>query len=347
MKIIDLFAGPGGWSEGLRLLGLAELGIESDGVACQTRRAAGHLTVEADVSGLDPGKFVADGLIASPPCQAFSKAGKKTGKQHMPALLQAVADRDWSARPDPDPGVWLPLEIGRWQEVLDPEWICLEQVPTVLPLWEAYASLFEELGYSTWVGKLNSADYGVPQTRTRAFLIASRLKSVYAPPSTHAKDPGMFALEPWVTAGEALGLAGVALGFPRKDDLGTSSTGYRERDMRPSDQPAFTITEKARSWMIQRPATTVTTDPRLWPPGHKVNSADERRLGVEEARERYGDRRGSEAIRLSPQQGLVLQSFREDYPVAGTKTKQFEQIGNAVPPLLAAHVVSMGCGVLI
>ena len=70
-------------------------------------------------------------------------------------------------------------------------------------------------------------------------------------------------------------------------------------------------------------------------------------MGVEAARAKYGDRRGSEAVRLSPEQALVLQSFRSDYPVAGSKTKKFEQIGNAVPPLLAAHVVSMATGVTI
>ena len=109
MQIVDLFAGPGGWSEGLSLLNFAELGIESDEVACQTRRAAGHSTVEADVASLDPGEFEADGLIASPPCQAFSAAGKRSGDKHIPALLTAVLARDWSVRPDPDPRVWLPL----------------------------------------------------------------------------------------------------------------------------------------------------------------------------------------------------------------------------------------------
>jgi DNA (cytosine-5)-methyltransferase 1 len=49
-------------------------------------------------------------------------------------------------------------------------------------------------------------------------------------------------------------------------------------------------------------------------------------------------------IRLTPQDALVLQSFPADYPVTGSKTKQFEQIGNAVPPLLAAHVLAAATG---
>jgi DNA (cytosine-5)-methyltransferase 1 len=47
--ILDLFAGPGGWSEGLRELGLADVGIEIDRWACATRAAAGHATIRADV----------------------------------------------------------------------------------------------------------------------------------------------------------------------------------------------------------------------------------------------------------------------------------------------------------
>lgn len=69
--IVDGFAGPGGWSEGLRRLGYAEVGLEIDATACATARAAGHERIEADVAALNPHDLApAWGFIASPPCPA-------------------------------------------------------------------------------------------------------------------------------------------------------------------------------------------------------------------------------------------------------------------------------------
>ncbi|MFI0225081.1 hypothetical protein [Streptomyces lydicus] len=47
LSVLDLFAGPGGWSEGLRALGLRDVGIEIDPAACATRTAALHPLVAA------------------------------------------------------------------------------------------------------------------------------------------------------------------------------------------------------------------------------------------------------------------------------------------------------------
>lgn len=78
---------------------------------------------------------------------------------------------------------------------------------------------------------------------------------------------------------------------------------------------------------------------RCWPPGHKVNADDVARLGEEEAARRYGDRAGTDAIRLDITDALVLQSFPADFPVQGTRTAQFQQVGNAVPPLMAEAIL--------
>ena len=207
---VDLFAGPGGRSVACKELGITEVGFEHDAAACQTWAAAGHLTVRCDVSTMDPTRMRGvKGAIGSPPCPAFSTAGKQEGVDHLPALCAAVRAADWSG--DPDPKVWLGLEVGRWVEAIQPKWVACEQVPPVMPLWDEYARLFASWGYSTWCGVLNAADYGVPQTRKRAFLLASRTRIVGPPPPTHTQNPtaGLFgpALLPWVSMAEALGWA--------------------------------------------------------------------------------------------------------------------------------------------
>lgn len=71
--ILDKFAGPGGWAEGLRLLGLTEVGLEWDKAACATRVAAGHrMTIRCDVSQHPTAPFVGrvQVSISSPPCPA-------------------------------------------------------------------------------------------------------------------------------------------------------------------------------------------------------------------------------------------------------------------------------------
>jgi DNA (cytosine-5)-methyltransferase 1 len=84
-------------------------------------------------------------------------------------------------------------------------------------------------------------------------------------------------------------------------------------------------------WAGERPATTVACDRRVHPPGHKENASD--------APGRFEQRRGANAVRVTVCQAAVLQGFPADYPWQGTRTRQFEQVGNAVPPPVAQRVL--------
>lgn len=188
--IVDLFAGIGGWDLAAQNLGQKDLiGLEWDKACCQTRSAASLPTVRTDVSKYptEPFRGKLKYLIASPPCQAFSVAGKRLGLEDVRGQLV--------------------YEVLRWSQDLDPEWIACEQTPLVLPIWKMFAHELGKMGYKTWTGILNAADFGVPQTRTRAILMAS--KNRFNPPEpTHSRNPSgsLFGdLKPWVTMADALG----------------------------------------------------------------------------------------------------------------------------------------------
>lgn len=236
--ILDLFAGPGGWDEGAKALGLKTVGIEWDMAACQTAMAAGHTRIRADVAAYPtwPFRGMVTGLIASPPCQAWSMAGKRKGELDR-ANCHTLAERmfrgddstGWTAWEDErSPLVCQPI---RWVRDLRPEWVALEQVPPVLNLWEHFALILRRWGYSVWTGVLNSADYGVPQTRQRCILMASRSGLVQPPAPTHAEGGttadlfGGDGLPGWVSMADALGWGATARPMVTVTSGGTATGG--------------------------------------------------------------------------------------------------------------------------
>lgn len=267
-RIIDLFAGAGGWDEGLQQLGYPALGIETDPLACATAEAAGHPRQQADIAELDPADMGRVwGLIGSPPCQAYSTAGKKLGrqdKQHVIACAHELAaghdTRPVHLAACADERSLLTVEPLRWALLLRPRWVAMEQVPPVLELWELFADLLEGHGYRTAVGVLSAEQYGVPQSRRRCFLIASLDGPVTLPAPTHRSynprkpdqvKPGEEHLLPWVSMAHALGWR-----EPRVTHTNCQTdSGRRPRGLaRPTSRPSRTVDTMAGVWTVDRVA---------------------------------------------------------------------------------------------
>ena len=367
MTVLVLFCGGGGSSLGIHwaLPSVTVVGIDSDADSCATHTAHGWQTIKADVADLSPRNYgPASGLWASPPCTAWSSAGKRQAVGRTDEVLRYIADwriGDGVKWRGDDPLVWLVTEPLRWALTLMPKWVACEQVPAVLPAWEATADRLRAVGYSTWTGVLNSADHGVPQTRERAILMASRVWTVHPPVRTHAEypHPRLYGVDelPWVSMADALGWKRTDVTHIRMDNranaavrrvsepsppvLASHDNGncvwvldtHRGQDAdgstqtRPLDRPAPSVTGKAASqWAFGRPATTVMGDGRVFPPdGHHAYQG-----------------RGSwstHAIKVTLEELATLQGFPSGYQFAGNKRSRARQIGNAVPPALAEAVV--------
>ena len=275
--ILDLFAAAGGWDQGLAGLGVSDvLGLEIDGDACATATAAGHDREQVDLAITDPSGYLGvEALIASPPCQDYSTAGNGTaGSGDLTHLV-------------------LP-----WVRALRPEWIACEQVRGVFPIWQHVAYELEQDGYRTAYGLVDAADYGVPQHRVRAVLLASRDEQPRFPTTTHGG--GLWGA-PYVTMADTLGWDGTL--NRRQNSRGPQGTVVPVA-LVPTDRPAPTVTG----------------------------------VGIGGSQWIYQPRDG-EPRAVTVAEGARLQGFPDGYPWQGTRKSQGTQIGNAVPPPLAAALL--------
>ncbi|GAA4075646.1 DNA cytosine methyltransferase [Nocardioides kongjuensis] len=96
----------------------------------------------------------------------------------------------------------------------------------------------------------------------------------------------------------------------------------------PAPTMAFGNNSSSMEWIRTRPATTIVGSfgaDTVSPPGYRLDVSRQNAEG---------------GVKITVAEGGVLQSFPWDYPWQGPRTKQFEQVGNAVPPLLAAHILA-------
>jgi DNA (cytosine-5)-methyltransferase 1 len=255
--------------------------------------------------------------------------GKMTRAERSAAIWKAVRSASLVAEP------------ARYIYACRPEWVALEQVPAVLPLWQVYAAELRRMGYSAWAGKLNSADYGVPQTRERAILIASRVRKVARPEPSHYDPRKGLQLwgTPWMSMAEALGMGATSRPAPTVTAGGTATGGAEPFGHR--DRDALTAERDAGRWALRVDAQRNATLRSASAPAPALkfgHSAAEMQWVLHESQFAV------DSVRITVEEAAALQSMPPWYPWQGTKTAQFRQVGDLFPPLAAIAVLGVATG---
>ncbi len=179
ISCVDLFCGAGGLTHGFVLEGLPVVaGIDLD-PACKFPYEANNKAnfIERDVSnitGRELSTLFGDAsikiLAGCAPCQPFSTYAQG---------LQQEENGKWG----------LLYEFARLATETQPDIITMENVPTVArhAVFHDFVNVLKDLGYEVWHSVVDSSLYGVPQSRNRMVLLASKHGKIEMIPPTHIK----------------------------------------------------------------------------------------------------------------------------------------------------------------
>jgi len=357
---VDLFCGAGGFTEGFNKAGGFEtlLAIDFDKQAIDTFKY-NHPAVNAicadicdmqssDILQLTKNRQV-NVVIGGPPCQGFSLAGRRLPE---------------------DPKNKLFREYVRIVELLQPDYFIFENVLGIVSMQggmvvEVICEEFGRLDYEVSHSVLNAADYGVPQARPRFILIGSKNGNrITMPPPTHdnAKNCGISDLFgnhllPHVTVKDAL------------SSLPMINQGEGAEEMEKpaplNDYQKTIVGTRQFGLMFNHRATrhnnAIIERYNHMPMGGDIRSLPERLKTKKNNVFRLQESLPSRTITcnfrtdiihpwvprgLTSREAARLQSFDDDYRFFGNLTRkaryvtQDDQIGNAVPPLLAKALAS-------
>lgn len=172
IRVGDLFCGAGLFSAAFESHG-AESAFAYDLDPHAIRSFCHNLAGQASVREINAStdKMAVDILIAGPPCQGFSTLGRRDPKDARNGLC---------------------LHIPQWAEDTCASVVVIENVPPFVQstFWKKMATRLKRLGYELDIWELDAADFGTPQTRRRAFTIASRIGLPERPTPADRKASG-------------------------------------------------------------------------------------------------------------------------------------------------------------
>lgn len=331
-NVLDLFCGCGGLSLGFDEAGynvLLGIDIWEDALKTYAYNHKHSKTLCADMStllGEDVKDIIGDNsvdvIIGGPPCQGFSIAGKRIVNDDRNKLYKGFV---------------------RMVEYFKPKAFVMENVPNILSIGdgavrETIINDFKSLGYTVETKVLTASDYGVPQNRRRAVfvgltkgnfdfdipMVAEKVTTKEALsdlPEQSIEDGGKYSVES--TSGYQKLMRINSIGVYNHEVTQHNEQTVRIISMVPDggnykDLPKeFQETRKVHiAWTrlnSKRPSITIDTGHR-----HHFHYKWNRVPTVRES--------------------ARIQSFPDDFIFLCSKTSQYKQVGNAVPPLMAKAI---------
>lgn len=300
MQVVSLFSGAGGLDLGFILAGHVIVwanDIDADAVATYRENIGDHVWL-GDIKDLDINCIPdCDIVIGGFPCQGFSVANM--GRNVLDERNQ------------------LYKEFLRVIEAKKPKIFVAENVKGILSLAkgaviDAIVADFRSAGYTVQYKLLNAADFGVPQTRQRVFIVGVRSDIDFCfeyPIPTHSRyqEDGLL---PWVTVFDAIG------SYPDPDTVNNLPNHIYSH-----------YKVAARNFTGHR-----LTDPNK--PSPTILARGNGGGGVCAIPHFNGLRR------MTIRESAALQTFPDDFLFCGKMNSCYRQVGNAVPVLLAKAIAS-------
>lgn len=329
-NVIDLFSGAGGLSLGFehaRFKNVFSIDFMEDYCDTYRRNFPHHRLIQKDITKLSDKDILkltknkdVDVVIGGPPCQGFSIAGK-IGRNFMD-----------------DPRNNLFKEFARVVSLTKPKIFVMENVARLYTHNQGKTRKdildeFRKLGYDVECKILCSADYGVPQLRNRVIFIGNRLglKNKF-PDKKYDKNSQSTILKrkigKWKTIKEAIDdlpklSSGEVSNIPNHEAMSHTERMLNKMGFIKDGGDRFQIPIEIRpksgdirkyiKYNSSKPSICITGDMR------KVFHYNQNRA-------------------LTVRELARIQSFPDSFVFEGNKISQQQQVGNAVPPLMAKTI---------
>lgn len=331
-QYISLFSGGGGLDLGLEAAGFENLlATDVDEHSCKTLTKAkkesalrgkpflqNSIILNEDInqlSGADLLQHVGLGrgqlplLAGGPPCQAFSVFGKRKGLDDPRGqLAHKYIELVGEIAPD----------CFLFENVYG--LMTIEKGAVFKDLMAQLKTPADDLEYTLSVHRLNAVDFGVPQRRDRVFIIGCKKgRQIHEIPVTH-KSPENNLLDLPVYRNVAQALKGL----PKAETGNIANHTGRKHSQRIIDRYA-------------------NLQPRERDPKTRINKLDLHTPSYtiivgSDAGGGKGHVHPTEPREVTPRESARIQTFPDWWAFSGTSRHPIRQIGNAVPPLLAAEI---------